>query len=58
MIVIADDIMIVGKTANHSGHYQAFTTLLDTAKKCNVHLSYVKLQYKMHEVDIFEETYT
>ena len=36
VIVIADDNMIVGKKSNHSDHDQAFTTLLETARKCNV----------------------
>ena len=39
VIVIADDVMIVGKKASHSDHDQALTTLLDTARKCNVHLN-------------------
>ena len=51
VIVIADDIMIVGKKPNHSDHDQALTTLLETARKCNVHLNYDKLQYKEQEVD-------
>ena len=58
VIVIADDIMTVGKKMNHSDHDQALTTLLETARKCSVHLDYDKLQYKMEEVDIFGETYT
>ena len=36
VIVIADDIMIVGKKPNHSNHDQALTTLLETARRCNV----------------------
>ena len=36
VIVIADDIMIVGKKPSHSDHDQALTTLLETARKCNV----------------------
>ena len=43
VIVIADDIMIVGKKPNHSHHDQALTTLLETAMKCNVWLNYEKL---------------
>ena len=57
VIVIADDIMIVGKRTNHSDHDQALTTLLDTARKCNVCLNCDKLQYKVQEVDLFGETY-
>ena len=58
VIVIADDIMIFGKKLNHSNHDQALTTLLETARRCNVRLNYEKLQYKKEEVDFFGETYT
>ena len=58
VIVIADDIMIVGKKASHSDHEQELTLLLDTVRKCNVYLNYDKLQYKMQEVDFFGETNT
>ena len=57
VIIIPDDIMIVGYKPDHSHHDQAFTTLLQTAKKCNVKLNYDKLQYKQNEVEIFVETY-
>ena len=58
VIVIADDIMIVGKKQNHRDHDKALTTLLETARKCNVKLNFDKLQYKKTEVDFFGETYT
>ena len=51
VIVIADDIMIVGKKSNHGDHDQALTTFLETARRCNVQLNYEKLQYKKQEVD-------
>ena len=51
VIVIADDIMIVGYEQNHNSHDQALTTLLETARRCNVKLNYEKLQYKKDEVD-------
>ena len=54
VIVIADDIMVVRK--NQKDHDLALTTLLDTARECNVRLNY-KLQYKKTEVDFFGETY-
>ena len=57
VIIIADDIMIVGHKPDQSDHDQAFTTLLQTAKKCNVKLNYNKLQYKQNEVEFFGETY-
>ena len=49
--------MIVGKKSNHSNLDQAITTLLKTARKCNVQLNYDKLQDKKQEVDFFGETY-
>ena len=51
VIVIDDDIMTVGKKPSHSDHDQALTTLLETARKCNVQLNYDKLQYMKQEVD-------
>ena len=58
VIVIADDIMVVGKQPNHKDHDQALTTLLETARCCNVRLNYEKLQYKQMEVEFLGETYT
>ena len=34
-----------------------FTSLLQTAQKCDVMLNFDKLQYKQNEVDFFGETY-
>ena len=51
VIIIADDIMIVGYNPDHSHHDQAFTTLLQTAQKCSVKLNYDKLQFKQDEVE-------
>ena len=58
VIVIADDSIIVGKQQNHRDHDVALTTLLETARKCNVRLNFDKLQYKKMKVDFFSETYT
>ena len=58
VIVIADDIMVVGKQNNHKDHDIALTHLLKTARECNVCLNYDKLQYKQTEVEFFGETYT
>ena len=58
VIVIADDIMAVGKQLNHKDYDTALTKLLNTARECNVCLNYDKLQYKQTEVDFFGETYT
>ena len=46
VIIIADDIMVVGKQPNHKDHNIALTQLLKTARECNVRLNYDKLQYK------------
>ena len=37
---------------------KAFTTLLQTAEKCNMKLNYDKLQHKEDEVKFFDESYT
>ena len=58
VIVIADDIMIVGKQQNHKGHDIALTNLLETARRCNIKLNFDKLQYRKTEVDFFGKTYT
>ena len=47
VIIIADDIMVVGYKPDHSDHCQAFS-LLQTAQKCNVKLNFDKLQYKQY----------
>ena len=49
--------MIIGKQQNHRDHDHALTTLLATARHCNVTLNYEKLQYKREEVNFFGETY-
>ena len=58
IIVIANDNMIVGKQPDHKDHDIALTKLLNTARECNVHLNYGKLQYKQKEVDFLREMYT
>ena len=50
--------MVIGKNHNHKDHDLAFTILLQMARKCNVKLSYEKLQYKCTEVNFYGETYT
>ena len=55
VIVKADDIMIVGKKTSHSNDDQALTTLLDTARRCNAHLKYDKLQYKKQKLTFLEK---
>ena len=58
VIVTADDIMIVENTPDHKDHDQAFTSLLEKARHCNVRLNYKKFQYRPSEVEFFGETYT
>ena len=58
VIVIADDIMIVGKQQIHKDHDIALTNLIETARKCNIRLNFDKLQYKRTEVEFFVKTYT
>ena len=58
VIIIADDIRVVGYKPDHNDHDQAFTSLLQTAQKFNVKLNVDKLQYKQNEVYFFGETYT
>ena len=58
VIVIADDIMLVGRKHNHKDHDLAFTMLLQMARKCNVKVNYEKLQYKCMKVNFYGETYT
>ena len=50
--------MVIGKQHNHKDHDLAFTTLLQTARKCNVKLNYDKLKFKCTEVNFYSETYT
>ena len=58
VIVIADDIMIVGKKPDHKDHDQALASLLETVRHYNVRLNYEKLQYKQSEAEFFGDTYT
>ena len=58
LIVIADDIMVIGKHHNHKDHDLAFTTLLQTARRHNVKLNYDKLKFKCTEVNFYGKTYT
>ena len=58
MIVIADDIMIVASSRTQRDHDVVLTTMLDTARTCNVRLNFEKLKYKKTEVEFFWETYT
>ena len=58
VIVMVDDIMVVGKQHNHKDHDTALTNLLETVRRCNIRLNFDKLQYKKTEVEFFGETYT
>ena len=58
LIVITDDVMVISKNENHRDHSLTFTTLLHTARKCNVKLNYNKLKFKWTEVNFYSKTYT
>ena len=58
VILITDDITMVGNQQNHRDHDIALTNLLETARSSNICLNYDKLHYKATEVDFFGETYT
>ena len=57
IIVIANDLIVVGKKHYHRDHDIALAILLETARRNNVCLNYNKLQYKKMEVSFFGETY-
>ena len=58
VIVIVDDIMVVGKHHSQKDHDIALTNLLETVRRCNIRLNFNKLQYKKTEVDFFGKTHT
>ena len=57
VIIIRDDVKVVGYRPDHSDHNKAFTSLLQTAQKCNVKSNFDKLQYKQNEAHFLGETY-
>ena len=50
--------MVIRKNDNHKDHDLAFTTLLQTARRCNIKLNYDKLKFKGTEVNFYGKTYT
>ena len=46
VMIIADDIMVMGYQEDKQDHDKAFTHLLETAKKNNIKLNFNKIQYK------------
>ena len=50
--------MVIRKNDNHKDHNLAFTTLFQTAGRCNVKLNYDKLKFKCTEVNFYDKTYT
>ena len=54
VIVIADDIMVVGKQHNHRDHDQILTNLLATARKCNVRLNYESYSINKRKLTFLE----
>ena len=58
VMIIADDIMVIGYQEDEQDHDKALTQLLETTKKNNIKLNFFKIQYKQKEVEFFSETYT
>ena len=58
VMIIADDIMVIGYQADEQDHDHAFTKLIETMKKNNIKLSFDKIQYKQKEVEFCGKTYT
>ena len=57
VMIIADDIMVIGYQEDEWSHDKAFTQLLETAKNNNIKLNFDKIQYKQEEVEFFGKTY-
>ena len=46
VMIIADDIMVIGYQEDEQDHDIAFMKLLETMKKKNIKLNFNKIQYK------------
>ena len=49
VIIITDDIMVVGNQQNDRDHDIALTNLLETARRSNIHLNYDKLHIRQQK---------
>ena len=58
VMIITDDIMVIGYQEDEWNHDKAFTQLLETAKKNNIKLNFDKIQYKQNDVEFLGKTYT
>ena len=58
VMIITDDIMVIGYQKDEQDHDKAFTQLLGTAKKNTIKLNFDKIHYEQKEVKFFGETYT
>ena len=58
VVIIADEIVVIGYQQDECDHDIAFTKFLETAKKNNIKLNYDKIQHKQKEFEFFGETYT
>ena len=58
VMIIADDIMVIGYQEDEWDHDKALTQLLETAKKNNIKFNFDKIQYKQKEVEFFGKMYT
>ena len=57
VMIIADDIMVIGYQEDEQDHDTAFMKLLETTKKNNIKLNFYEIQYKQKEVEFFGKTY-
>ena len=58
VMIVVDDIMVIGYQEDKQDHDKAFTQLLETVKKNNIKLNFDNIQYKQKEVEFFGKTYT
>ena len=58
VMIIADDIIVIGYQEDEQDYDKALTQLLETAKRNNIKLNFDKIQYKQQGIEFFGETYT
>ena len=54
VVIIADDMILIGYWRVEFDHDIAYTKFLETAKKKNIKLNYDKIQYKQQEVEVLQ----
>ena len=58
VMIIADDIMVIGYQEDEWDHDIAFTKLLETMKENNIKINFDKFWYNQKEVEFFGKIYT